>query len=142
MNSRALAILVAVFAVLSIAFLYFFKGNQTNKQNNITLPVSQTQKGVESMNLAYNFRGKVTKIEPKGKHTLLTLDISDKGIPEFLVSDGLIFSNETNTPVKVTAGSIKIGSVVIIGMNYDLNKKIWGVTGVSILPSSPLIPAK
>ena len=157
MNVRLLIILLAIFIGITLVLFIFIKGlpfglpqqspSSTSQiplttQKTITLPVDQTHKGVSSATLFYQFSGKVTNIEPVGKNTRITLDISDSQLPEFLAtSSTFVFMAPGSGSEPKTIKDVKVGSDVIMTMSYSLNNRTWKLDGISIqenlFPSPP-----
>ena len=145
MNYKNLLIIVAVLVILNIGFLYFQNTNNTktfysqpvNNTKTFSLPLDPNHKGT-SLFLIYTFTGKVTKVQPVGENVQLTLDISDSKLPIFLVKkDRYIFIAEGKNVRQVPINSINVGQKVTISMSYDLQKKIWNVSAISVNPITP-----
>ncbi|HKC14541.1 MAG TPA: hypothetical protein VKC89_01075 [Patescibacteria group bacterium] len=157
MNSKRLLILVIIFVLLN-AILFFFVNNKSSTkttynaplqiqtlQNSIALPIDPKHKGISSIFFSYNFTGKVTNITPVGENTAITLDISDRDIPQFLATkDTKVFEVKSGTQTPSTIDVVKIGSLATMGMVYDLNKRSWGLKAIFLVsaPSPTPVPSK
>ncbi len=145
MNTKTIVVLVLIFLGANLAL--FLVANKklpspssipqfnTSSQTASILPVNATHKGVNSVTLLYQFTGKVTDIRSVGENKKITLDISDSQTPDF-VTNATTFVTGSEGPGGTQRKSIqdvKVGSKVVILSSYDLVKKTWNLTSISIL---------
>jgi len=114
--------------------------NQSTESNTIAekhftkftklLPVKPGSPSVKTATVWYTFSGTVTGIRNNGENIELLTDITEPGLPQFLVTpktQTFLLANGQN--VATSAASIQANQKVDISMSYTLKQNAWDTVG-------------
>lgn len=146
MNAKSLITLIILFVLLNAGlFLILNKDAFLKKESKpanitqnpapptITLPIDPKNPSVKSLNLTYNFEGKVTEIKLSNNSTIIKIDNSTPEIPGFLVNkETKVFKLQGSESVPSKIEDIKVGDDIGIGMVYRVKEKALEVISVYI----------
>lgn len=87
-------------------------------------PVATKSKSVKHVVMVYTFIGMVTSLKKTDEGTELLTDITDSGIPSFLITDqAKIFSQTNGEKTETSLASLEVGQNVEITIQYRLRQK-------------------
>lgn len=112
---------------------------QAKKGGFPQVPVSISNPGVLSAQVAYIFKGTIQEIKTDPKGILVKTDIKGENVPKFVVIPTAKITIDTNGQKKTgTTADLATGQKVEIYITYGLKKKAWNdVSAITIFLGSP-----
>ncbi len=143
-NPRFFLLLIIFLGVIA-AVLYFrqtasnpqlsqVKPSQDIKQDAM-MPYSAQAPSVKWAIINYGLYGKITDIKPNTSSLELIMDFSANSSPKVIITKETKVTAADNKEVAAT--DLKKGQSLMISIRYDVKKKAWTTTGITVLATKP-----